>query len=68
MAMSMIWNIKITCLYAETLFEIRFRHNQRITKAEMVLVLSSETEHHVITGKHLYYFYKRSQGIGKGLS
>ena len=68
MAMSMIWNIKITCLYAESLFEIRFRHNQRITKADMVLVLSSETEHYVAAGKRLYYFCKRLQGISKGLS
>ena len=68
MAMSMIWNIKITCLYAESLFEIRFRHNQRITKADMVLVLSSETEHYVTAGKRLYYSRKWLQGIHKGLS
>ena len=51
MAMSMLWNLKITVLNAERLFEIRFRHNSIISKADMVLVQSSETEHYITAGK-----------------
>ena len=51
MAMSMLWNLKITVLNAERLFEIRFRHNSIISKADMVLVQSSQTEHYVAAGK-----------------
>ena len=53
MAMSMIWNLRVTCVYAETLFEIRFRHNIRVSKADMVFVLSADTEHYVAAGKRL---------------
>ena len=51
MAMSMLWNLKITVLNAERLFEIRFRHNSIISKADMVLVQSLQTEHYVAAGK-----------------
>ena len=51
MAMSMLWNLKITVLNTERLFEIRFRHNSIISKADMVLVQSSQTEHYVAAGK-----------------
>ena len=50
MAMSMLWNLKITVLNAERLFEIRFRHNSIISKADMVLVQSSQTEHYITAG------------------
>ena len=60
MVMSMLWNLRITCVVAESLFEIRFRHNEIITKADVVYVFSQDTEHYVAAGKRLYYFRKGS--------
>ena len=53
MVMSMVWNLKVTCLIAENLFEIRYRHNEVITKADMVVVFNQDTEHYVVAGKRL---------------
>ena len=58
MAISMIWNLRVTCVYAETLFEIRFRHSMRVSKADMVFVLSADTEHYVAAGKRLQFSCK----------
>ena len=59
-AISMMWNLRVTCIYAETLFEIHFRHSLRVAKADMVFVLSSSTEHYIATGKRLHIFHKQS--------
>ena len=67
LVMSMLWQLRITCLIAESLFEIRFRHNQRLSKADMVLVLCQETEHYVAAGKRLRNIRKRSLASRKGL-
>ena len=56
MAISMMWNLRVTCIYAETLFEIHFRHSLRVAKADMVFVLSSSTEHYVTAGKCFTFF------------
>ena len=53
MVMSMVWNLKVTCVIAESLFEIRYRHNEIITKADMVVVFNQDTEHYVAAGKRL---------------
>ena len=59
MTMSMMWNLRLTVVYAETLREIRYRHHKRLAQADMVFVVSSETEHFVSAGKRLYLFRKR---------
>ena len=59
MAMSMIWQLRITCLYAETLHELRFRHHKRIAQADLVFVVCSESDHFVSAGKRLYSISKR---------
>ena len=51
MAVSMLWNIRVTLLYAESLKEVRFRHHKRIAQADMVLVLCQDTEHIVSAGR-----------------
>ena len=51
MATSMMWNIRLTLLYAESLKEVRFRHHKRIAQADMVMVLCQDTEHIVSAGK-----------------
>ena len=62
MAICMMWNLRETCIYAETLFEICFRHSLRVAKADMVFVLPSSTEHYVAAGKHLHIFHKGTFG------
>ena len=59
MAISMLWQLRVTVLNAEELFEIRFRHHCRISKADMVFIHSSSTEHYVAAGKRSYYIRKR---------
>ena len=64
MATSMMWNIRLTLLYAESLKEVRFRHHKRITQADMVTVLCQDTEHIVSTGKFFvsgYAFFIRDR-------
>ena len=51
MTVSMLWNIRVTLLYAESLKEVRFRHHKRIAQADMVLVLCQDTEHIVSAGR-----------------
>ena len=51
MATSMMWNIRLTLLYAESLKEVRFRHHKRIAQADMVMVLCQDTEHIISAGK-----------------
>ena len=58
MAMSMVWQIRITCLYAETLHELRFRHHKIIAQADLVFVVCSESDHFVSTGKRLHIISK----------
>ena len=68
MAMSMLWQLRITVLSTERLFEIWFRHNQRVSKVDMLLVLSTMTDHYVAAGKRPYFIRKRSETIRKRLS
>ena len=56
--MSLLWQMKITVLYADDLTERKFRHNQRITQVEMLLVYSANTQHFVGAGKGLYFIQK----------
>ena len=65
MLISMLWNLRVTCLVAENLFEYRFRHNELIAKADMVFVFNQSSEHYVAAGKRLYYIRKRLYYIGK---
>ena len=65
LVMSLIWQIKITVLYADDLTEKKFRHNQRITQVEMLLVYSADTQHFVGAGKGLRFIQKRLQNIRK---
>ena len=57
MATSMMWNIRLTLLYAESLKEVRFRHHKRIAQADMVMVLCQDTEHIVSAGKFFISSY-----------
>ena len=57
MVTSMMWNIRLTLLYAESLKEVRFRHHKRIAQADMVMVVCQDTEHIVIAGKFLVSDY-----------
>ena len=62
MATSMMWNIRLTLLYAESLKEVRFRHHKRIAQADMVMVLCQDTKHIVSVGKFFvsgYAFFVR---------
>ena len=62
MATSMMWNIWLTLLYAESLKEVRFRHHKRIAQADMVMALCQDTEHIVSTCKFFvrgYSFFIR---------
>ena len=62
MATSMMWNIRLTLLYAESLKEVRFRHHKRIAQVDMVMVLCQDTEHIVSAGEFLisaYVFFIR---------
>ena len=62
MATSMMCNIRLTLLYAESLKEVRFRHHKRIAQADMVMVLCQDTEHIINTGKFFvsgYVFFIR---------
>ena len=59
MVMSMIWNIRITVVYANNCHELRFRHHKRLAQADLVMVVCQETEHFVSAGKHLYVHQKR---------
>ena len=52
MTMSMIWNLRLTVLYAESLKEVRFRHHKTISKADLVFVLCQDTEHIVSAGRY----------------
>ena len=64
MATSMMWNIRLTLLYAESLKEVRFRHHKRIAQADMVMVLCQDTEHIVSAGKFFvsgYAFFVRDR-------
>ena len=63
MAMSMIWQLRITCLYAETLHELRFRHHKRIAQADLVFVVCSESDHFLSAGKQLYFISKVDYGF-----
>ena len=47
LVMSLLWQLKITVLYADDLSEKKFRHNQRITQVDMLLVYSGNTQHFV---------------------
>ena len=53
LAMSMIWQLRITCLYADNLHELRFHHHKRLAQADLVIVACSSTDHFVSTGKRL---------------
>ena len=57
MATSMMWNLRLTILYAESLKEVRFRHHKRIAQADVVMVLCQDTEHIVSTGEFLVSTY-----------
>ena len=59
MVMSLLWQMKITVLYAEDLTERKFRHSQRISQVEMLLVYCSDTQHFVGAGKGPYFILKR---------
>ena len=64
MATSMMWNIRLTLLYAESLKEVRFRHHKRIAQADMVMVLCQDTKHIVSAGKFFvsgYAFFVRDR-------
>ena len=65
LVMSLIWQMKITVLYADDLTERKFRHNQRITQVEMLLVYSADTQHFVGAGKGLRFIQKHLQNIRK---
>ena len=67
LVMSMLWNLKVTCVVAESLFEYRFRHNEMISKVDMVVVFNQDSEHYVAAGKRLYFIRKRLYFIGKRL-
>ena len=64
MTASMMRNLRITILYAESCMETRIRHHKRIAQTDMVLVLCQDTEYIVSAGKifqkQLYNFRKES--------
>ena len=66
LVMSLLWQLKITVLYADDLSEKKFRHNQRITQVDMLLVYSGETQHFVGAGRESIYFRSVSNILGSG--
>ena len=66
LVMSLLWQLKITVLYADDLSEKKFRHNQRITQVDMLLVYSSETQHFVGAGRGLTLFRSVYGFLGSG--
>ena len=66
LVMSLLWQLKITVLYADDLTEKKFRHNQRITQVDMLLVYSGETQHFVGAGRDSVYFRSVSNFLGSG--
>ena len=60
MAMSMAWQMRVTVLDAETLFERRFRHNNRISKTDLLVIHCPSTQHFVSGGKRLFIFVRAS--------
>ena len=63
MAMSMIWQLRITCLYVETLHKLRFRHHKRIAQADLLFVVCSELDHFVSAGKQLHFLVSTYYGF-----
>ena len=51
---SMIWQMKITVLKAQDLTEKRFRHKNRLSKTELLLIHCEETDHFVSACKGFY--------------
>ena len=51
LALSQVWQMRITVLDAQDLFERRFRHNNTISKTDILIVHHSSTQHFVGTGK-----------------
>ena len=66
LVMSLLWQLKITVLYADDLSEKKFRHNQRITQVDMLLVYSGETQHFVGAGRDLNLFRSVYNFLGSG--
>ena len=48
--LSMMWQVGVTILKGETLHNIKFRHQQRISKSDILLVHCSG-KHYVVTGE-----------------
>ena len=59
---SMMWQIKITILNANTLGETRIRHNNRLTDAELVVVFIGG-DHYMGTGKFPAGLFDLSAGL-----
>ena len=57
MATSMMWNLRLTSLYAESLKEVHFQHHKRIAQADVVMVLCQDMEHIVSAGEFLVSTY-----------
>ena len=66
LVMSLLWQLKITVLYADDLSEKKFRHNQRITQVDMLLVYSGNTQHFVGAGRGLNLFRSACNILGSG--
>ena len=60
LAISMVWQMRVIVLGAETLFERRFRHNNRISKTDLLIIHCPLTQHFVCGGKLLYIFVRVS--------
>ena len=58
MAISMVWKMRVTLLNAETLFERRFRHNNQISKTDLLVIHCPSTQHFVCGGKRLFIFIR----------
>ena len=60
LAISMVWQMRVTVLDAETLFERRFRHNNWISKTDLLIIHCPSTQHFLCSGKRLYIFVRVS--------
>ena len=55
-AVSCIYDLKITVVNAHTLDEYRYRHNQTLDKADMVLILTG-SNHYLYAGTYIGHLY-----------
>ena len=59
---SHMWGVRITVLNAVTLTEVRFRHQEELDQADMVLVYNGK-DHYNAAGKEITYKYSTDMSV-----